>query len=79
MSPRAEESPGLVVGKCARDTKRDRVGEVMDVSGSRVWLRPVGGGREWEAERAAVEPLTPREALSVKVAEANAAHRWEAR
>ena len=47
------------VGKLALDTRTDTVGVVMSIGlrlGSaqlagdeRIWLRPVGGGREWEA------------------------------
>lgn len=47
-----------------RELARDesgRVGEVMDRSitdrGERVWLRPVGGGREWVVPAAEVELL----------------------
>jgi hypothetical protein len=38
-----------------------RVGEVMDTSetsdGTRVYLRPPGGGLEWEADPEALEPV----------------------
>lgn len=68
----------LVVGRLARDTKRDRVGTVMEIEPERVWLRPPGGGREWEAEREAVRPLSVSEELSAKVAAANANGRWRA-
>ncbi|GAB2876517.1 hypothetical protein GCM10022245_09530 [Streptomyces mayteni] len=46
------------VGALARDIARDAVGCVADRQGSRVWLRPVGGGREWDVPVDQVEPLT---------------------
>jgi hypothetical protein len=49
--------PAPPVGTLARDTRRDRVGVVMDVIASRLWLRAQGGGREWEAGRADVVQL----------------------
>jgi hypothetical protein len=33
------------------DARTGRVGEVMDCMHSLIYLRPVGGGREWEARR----------------------------
>lgn len=60
----------LEVGAAALDTRCDRVGVVMSIGlrlGSaqlagedRIWLRPEGGGREWEA---LVEDLAPGGAL----------------
>ncbi|MFD1828813.1 hypothetical protein ACFSJS_03915 [Streptomyces desertarenae] len=47
----------------------------MDVHPGRVWLRPLGGGREWDAEPHEVEPLTRREQLSARLAAANARSR----
>lgn len=40
----ARPEPGAVV----RDVRGD-VGRVMDYQGGRVWLRPLTGGREWDA------------------------------
>lgn len=37
------------IGSVVWDERRRRAGEVMEVRGDRVWLRPLGGGREWEA------------------------------
>ncbi|WSJ47848.1 hypothetical protein OG349_11035 [Streptomyces sp. NBC_01317] len=34
-------------------------------------LRPLGGGREWDADPTRVRPLTPTELLSARVSEAN--------
>lgn len=34
----------------AMDARTGRVGEVMDFTRGRVFLRPSGGGREWEVK-----------------------------
>ncbi|TNM32276.1 hypothetical protein FH715_07760 [Streptomyces sedi] len=49
------------VGALARDVARDAVGCVADRHGDRVWLRPVGGGREWDVPVGQVEPLASRD------------------
>jgi hypothetical protein len=38
--------------RLVRDLSSNRVGEVMDENraGDRLFLRPVGGGREWEVD-----------------------------
>ncbi len=66
-------SPG--VGETVRDTARDRVGVVMDHHGRYVQLRPLGGGREWDADPARIEPVSQSELLSARVAEVNARSR----
>ncbi|WP_344023428.1 hypothetical protein [Streptomyces luteireticuli] len=43
------------------DTRREKVGQVMDRNGQNVWLRPPGGGREWEARAEALRLATPEE------------------
>ncbi|MEK8173027.1 hypothetical protein NKH77_40540 [Streptomyces sp. M19] len=48
-----------------------RVGEVMGYIGTRVCLRPLGGGREWEAAPDRLEPVPPEEVLRLKVQVAN--------
>jgi hypothetical protein len=62
-------------GTLARDTLSDRVGVVVDRMGRRVWLRPCGGGREWDVPIEEIEPLTdaaePADTLRAKVAEVN--------
>ncbi|MGW1147055.1 hypothetical protein ACWD6I_18810 [Streptomyces sp. NPDC002454] len=49
-------------GAFVRDTQRDTLGTYMGEVGGRWLLRPLGGGREWEAEPARVvtvaEPVT---------------------
>ncbi|QMU75785.1 hypothetical protein GXW83_08575 [Streptacidiphilus sp. PB12-B1b] len=55
-----------------RDTRRDRVGVVMGAFGARVYLRPAGGGVEWDAAPADLEPADGRAELRARVAELNA-------
>ncbi|MBH1936895.1 hypothetical protein I5Q34_21930 [Streptomyces sp. AV19] len=38
-------------GALVMDTRNDKLGEVMEECASVVWLRPPGGGREWECPR----------------------------
>ncbi|MEK8170553.1 hypothetical protein NKH77_15950 [Streptomyces sp. M19] len=64
-------TPQLSRGVVVRDTSADRVGEVMDVRDARVFLRPLGGGREWEADPVATEVVPPGEVLHLKVQVAN--------
>jgi len=59
------------VGETVRDTARERVGVVMGHCGPYVQLRPLGGGREWDADPDAVRPVSQSELLSARVAEAN--------
>lgn len=54
-----------------RGTGEPKIGRVMEVGHARVWLRPLGGGREWTAPLADVEPVPTSEALRPLVAEAN--------
>lgn len=65
------------VGDTVEDTGRRRIGKVMGSDGPYVQLRPIGGGREWDAEPSKLRPLTKGEALSAGVAEANARSRGE--
>lgn len=65
------------IGDTVEDTARRRVGKVMGYEGPYVQLRPIGGGREWDAEPRHLRPLTLIEALSAGVAEANARSRGE--
>jgi hypothetical protein len=63
---------GVIVGELAMDAALGRVGVVMGRDGPYVQLRPLGGGREWDARPEDVRPATAAEQLSAKVAEANA-------
>ena len=50
------------VGSVVRDAAREEVGEVMEVQEGRIFLRPIGGGREWDALPEDVEQVsTPDE------------------
>ncbi|MFI6287473.1 hypothetical protein ACIBCM_22465 [Streptomyces sp. NPDC051018] len=68
----APEGERPEVGKAVRDTRLGRIGVVMGGVGPYVQLRPLQGGREWDADPEHIEPVTVLEVLSVRVAEANA-------
>jgi hypothetical protein len=57
--------------------RQARVGMVMGFEGPYVQLRPVGGGREWDAEPGDLRPVTPAAGLSARLAAANARSRKE--
>ncbi|MEU0274893.1 hypothetical protein [Streptomyces sp. NPDC006307] len=63
------------VGTAVRDTEADRIGLVMGQEGPYVQLRPLGGGREWDADPSRIEPVGTAELLRARVAEANARSR----
>nr|WP_129839712.1 hypothetical protein [Streptomyces sp. RFCAC02] len=63
------------VGALAQDTRRGKVGQVVEREESRVCLRPPGGGPKWDARPEDVRPLTRAEHLSARVAEVNARSR----
>ncbi|MBD2834705.1 hypothetical protein ID871_28300 [Streptomyces pratensis] len=65
----------LRVGTAVHDGDSGRVGLVMGHEGPYLQLRPLGGGREWDADPARLRPLGPAELLSARVAEANARSR----
>ncbi len=65
------------VGDVVYDEATHKVGVLMGRVGPHCQLRPVGGGREWDA-RGPVRPATPAERLSADVARANARSRGEA-
>ena len=54
------ERDGPRIGVLARDA-RGAVGRVVDQEAGRVWLRPVGGGREWDVRADEVEPVSTSE------------------
>lgn len=71
-----EDADGIpAVGAAVHDSVRDRVGRVMGHVGPYIQLRPLSGGREWDADPDRLRPLSPAELLSVLVAEANARSR----
>lgn len=53
------------------------VGRVVDRWLGTVYLRPVGGGKEWTASPEELEPVTTSDVLSPRVAEANKRSRGE--
>ncbi|MFI8878450.1 hypothetical protein [Streptomyces sp. NPDC055243] len=63
------------VGAVAVDIATGRVGVVMERGPSRVYLRPPGGGKEWETEHGSVRKANPHEELQAKVAMVNAESR----
>lgn len=58
-------------GTLVYDPHTRKVGEYRGTAGPHVMLRPVGGGREWEADPASVRAATPEERLSAEVRAAN--------
>ncbi|MFI1967668.1 hypothetical protein BLA24_00465 [Streptomyces cinnamoneus] len=53
------------------DVRRDRVGEVVEVSDGRVSLRDLTSREEWEASPCDVRPATANDELRAKVADLN--------
>ncbi|MGW0705195.1 hypothetical protein ACWD4G_04345 [Streptomyces sp. NPDC002643] len=66
-----------VIGDTVEDTDRKRVGKVMGFEGPYVQLRPIGGGREWDACADRLRRLTLAETLSAEVAAANVRSKGE--
>ncbi|MFF4985134.1 hypothetical protein ACFY3O_34455 [Streptomyces sp. NPDC001046] len=58
-------------GTLVYDPQTNRVGEYQDRTGPYVMLRPVGGGREWQADPGRIRPATPDERLSAGVRAVN--------
>ncbi|KPI04365.1 hypothetical protein OK074_4682 [Actinobacteria bacterium OK074] len=58
-------------GSVLYDVDSRKVGEFQAKAGPYFMLRPLGGGREWEADPAAVRPATAMELLSAKVKAVN--------
>ncbi|AEN12979.1 MULTISPECIES: hypothetical protein [unclassified Streptomyces] len=63
------------VGAAVVDGGSGRVGIVTGRQGPLVRLRPLGGGREWDANPARVRPAGRDELLSAQLAEVNARSR----
>lgn len=57
-----------IVGSVARDAARDEVGEVMEVQEGRIFLRPLGGGREWDAVPEDIEQLSAGDEFAARSA-----------
>ena len=67
----------METGALLYDPATDRVGEYQDKAGPYALLRPVGGGREWQADPASLRPATDQERLSAGVRAANARARTD--
>ena len=71
------ESPPPAKGAVVVDEESGRVGQVMDQAGGLLQLRPVRGGREWDADPARVRTATTGERIAATLAAVNAASRGE--
>ncbi|WP_338896642.1 hypothetical protein WBG99_14030 [Streptomyces sp. TG1A-60] len=58
-------------GQLVCDPRTRCVGEYRDRVGPYAMLRPVGGGREWEADPATLLPATTAERIGAQVKAAN--------
>ncbi|MEU9998826.1 hypothetical protein ACGFYP_11700 [Streptomyces sp. NPDC048370] len=63
------------VGDLVRDTATGLVGFYVDSVAGRYLIRPVSGGREWEADPRDVQLATPMRELRARAAEINARSR----
>ncbi|MET7727712.1 MULTISPECIES: hypothetical protein [Streptomyces] len=59
------------VGELAKDSATGRIGVVMGEIGGRVQMRPVRGGKEWDAMPGSVVAPGAREELSARLAVRN--------
>jgi hypothetical protein len=69
MASNQQTRPGI--GELAKDTAKGRIGIVMGELGGRVQIRPIGGGREWDAMPDKVVHPSAREELSARLAVKN--------
>ncbi|MGW2642731.1 hypothetical protein [Streptomyces sp. NPDC001348] len=58
------KSEPLEPGSLLYDPATAKIGEYQHRAGPYALLRPVGGGREWEADPASLRPATDRERLA---------------
>ncbi|MGI5197313.1 MULTISPECIES: SRPBCC family protein [Streptomyces] len=73
----ADEAGQLRPGALVYDPGTRKVGEYRDKAGPYAMLRPVGGGREWEADPALLRPATQEERIDATLRAAN--HRTKRR
>ena len=66
-----EPTTSFEPGTLLHDPVTDRVGEYRDTVGPYALLRPVGGGREWQASPASLRVATREQRLSAGVRAAN--------
>ncbi|WP_314222925.1 hypothetical protein [Streptomyces zaehneri] len=59
------------IGELAKDSVTGHIGVVMGEIGGRVQLRPVRGGKEWDALPSNVVAPSAREEMSARLAERN--------
>ncbi|SES41240.1 hypothetical protein SAMN04487983_105042 [Streptomyces sp. yr375] len=69
MASNQQTRPG--VGEMAKDSGTGRIGVVMGEIGGRVQIRPVRGGKEWDALPDDVVSPSAREELSARLAVRN--------
>lgn len=69
MASNQQTRPGI--GELAKDSARGRIGVVMGEIGGRVQIRPIRGGKEWDAMPDNVVALSAREELSARLAVKN--------
>ncbi|WP_327429996.1 hypothetical protein [Streptomyces sp. NBC_01236] len=69
MASNQQTRPGI--GELAKDSARGRIGVVMGDIGGRVQIRPIRGGKEWDAIPDNVVALSAREELSARLAVKN--------
>ncbi len=68
LSMASNQQTGPGIGELAKDTTRGRIGVVMGEVGGRVQIRPINGGKEWDAMPDDVVPTSTREELSARLA-----------
>lgn len=72
MAQHAEAATGAPKrGALVYDPATRKVGEYQGRGGPYAMLRPVGGGREWQADPETIRPATSAERLSAGVKAAN--------
>ncbi|MEV6167653.1 hypothetical protein AB0L99_05425 [Streptomyces sp. NPDC051954] len=69
MASNQKTRPGI--NELAKDSVRDRIGVVMGEIGGRVQMRPIHGGRAWDAMPDDVVALSAREELSARLSAKN--------
>ncbi|MCP3818507.1 hypothetical protein NLX86_10370 [Streptomyces sp. A3M-1-3] len=74
-APGPAPAPAPAIGETVRDTHRNRLGIITDHLGPYIQLRPLVGGREWDANPDHIEPVSPPEVLSARLAEVNSRSR----
>ncbi|MDI3390723.1 hypothetical protein QIS99_31680 [Streptomyces sp. B-S-A8] len=63
--------PGATEGVLVKDSDNGKVGVVMGSEGPYLQLRPLNGGREWDARPDRIARLTVREEISARLAVQN--------